>query len=412
MTLPVVKRVAYVLKRYPRYSETFVVNEILELERAGVDLHIFSLRYPEDGHFQDAISRVRAPVTYLTSTGLKVSEFWASQVRLADEIPETWTTLEEHHELEARHLYQAIRLALEIRRLDIGHIHAHFATEATAIARAAAAFSQIRYSFTAHAKDIFHESVDPAELTKKIRDASAVVTVSEFNREFLGKRRPEFTNSIVRIYNGLDLERFPYDDPTSRPPTILAVGRLVEKKGFNDLVDACHLLNEAGSKFRCEIVGKGELEDALRKQIADLGLESRVHLVGARPQADVIERIRAAALLAAPCVTGADGNRDGLPTVLLEAMALGTPCVSTDVTGIPEAIRHDETGLAVRSNDVRALAAAMQQLLDDESLRVRLARRARQHIETNFDVRRNSRDLQRVLTHSLPAVATQSGRSV
>jgi glycosyltransferase involved in cell wall biosynthesis len=394
--------VAYVLKRYPRYSETFVVNEILELERAGARLQIFSLRHTEDGHFQDAISRVRAPVTYLASTGLKAAELWATMNRVRAALPGAWRAMEALHDLEARHLYQALRLAEEARRLGITHLHAHFATEATTIARAASRIAGIPYSFTAHAKDIFHESVDAAELGRKIGDACAVVTVSDFNRRYLERFDSVDSGSIVRIYNGLDLDRFQFSDPATRSPFVLAIGRLVPKKGFACLIDACALLRDRGRPFRCAIVGVGALDAALRERVRSLALEEYVRMVGARPQSEILDWIRRAAVLAAPCVEAEDGNRDGLPTVLLEAMALGTPCVSTEVTGIPEALIDDVTGLAVPQHDAQALAEALARLLDDGALRSRLARQARAHVELHFDVARNVVQLRELFDRGRP----------
>ena len=164
----------------------------------------------------------------------------------------------------------------------------------------------------------------------------------------------------------------------------------MEKKGFNVLVTACAELNKRGVDFECDIAGTGEHEAALREQITTLNLGQRVRLLGPLPQREIISLVQGSAALAAPCVVGADGNRDGLPTVLLEAMALGTPCVSTDVTGIPEVVRHEQTGLLVPQQDAAALADALQRLLQNAALRVQLATAARQLIEAEFDITRNT----------------------
>ncbi len=169
------------------------------------------------------------------------------------------------------------------------------------------------------------------------------------------------------------------------PGRIMFAGRLVEKKGFGDLLEACALLASQGRRFECRIVGGGALEAELRESVARLGLDHVVTLVGPVSQEIVREEISAAAVLAAPCIVGVDGNRDGLPTVLLEAMALGTPCVATDVTGIPEVVKDGRTGLAVAQHDPAALACALGRLLDDSDLRVRLATAARTLIEQRFD---------------------------
>ncbi|MGH9882586.1 MAG: glycosyltransferase family 4 protein, partial [Pyrinomonadaceae bacterium] len=276
------------------------------------------------------------------------------------------------------------------------HLHSHFATSATTVARLAARFAALPYSFTAHAKDIFHESVRHDDLERKLTDAAAIVTVSDFNLQFLRDTYASAAARVERIYNGLDLEQFSFEAPDARPPRIVAVGRLVEKKGFVDLVQACAILKQRGLGFSCSIVGTGPLQAELQEQITRLDLESCVELLGPRPQAEVICLVQEACALAAPCVVGEDGNRDGLPTVLLEAMALGTPCISTDVTGIPEVIRNDETGLIVPQRDPSSLAGALTKLIASSQLCVRLATSARQLIESEFDVNRNAALLRRL----------------
>jgi glycosyltransferase involved in cell wall biosynthesis len=218
---------------------------------------------------------------------------------------------------------------------------------------------------------------------------------------------------VYRIYNGLDLDRFSYEAPHHRPPRIIAVGRLIEKKGFEDLIDACALLAQQGRQFQAEIIGAGPLAADLRARINRLDLKGWVDLLGPRPQAEVIRHVRAAAAFAAPCVVGQDGNRDGLPTVLLEAMALGTPCVSTDVTGIPEVLHHGLTGLCVPQRDPAALAAALARLLDDSVLRGRLAAEARELIEAEFNVYRNTAQLRQLFLATVPsAIESEAGDGV
>ncbi len=394
-------RVAYVLKRYPRYSETFIVNEILAHEAAGQELRIVSLYPPSDSHFQDALARVRAPVTYLTAERLKTASFWETLQGAQARLPGVTAGLELTRGEDVRHVYQALRLAVLAQQEGITHFHAHFGTAATSVARLAASFAGLGYTFTAHAKDIFHESVDPEDLRRKLEDAAAVVTVSDYNLAFLRDHYGR-TARLQRIYNGMDLSLFPYAEPRGRPPHIVAVGRLVEKKGFGDLVEACAVLAERGRDFRCLVIGTGPLEAELRAQVMRLGLTGKVQLLGPRPQRELAAFLQGAAAFAAPCVVGADGNRDGLPTVLLEAMALGTPCVSTDVTGIPEILRHEETGLRVPQRRPEKLADALSRLMADASLRVRLARRARALVERDFDITRNAAALREVFAAAQP----------
>jgi glycosyltransferase involved in cell wall biosynthesis len=383
-------RVGYVVRRYPRYSETFVVREILAHEAAGAVIDIFSLRPPNDTHFQEAISRVRAPVTYLPSDGLRDEDFWAALEQASEVLPGIWSALRTARGEAARNVYQAILLACAVRLKGMEHLHAPFGNDGASVARLAARFAGVPYSFTARAKDIFHESARADDLRRKLSEASAVVTISDFNLQYLRATYGGAAAHVCRIYNGLDLDEFPYAAPHNRSPRVVAIGRLVPKKGFDDLVDACAILASRGISFHCQIIGGGELDCALRDQIASLGLDGLVELLGPRPEREVTQCIRGAAVLAAPCVIGPDGDRDGLPNVLFEAMALGTPCVSTDVTGIPEVVRDGETGLLVPQHDPDALATAIVRLLSDSALRVQLAGRARRLIEAEFDARRNA----------------------
>ena len=383
-------KIAYIVKRYPRFSETFIVNEILAHEAAGSSLEIFSLGTCTDTHFQNAISLVRAPVTYLPAEAPKSADLWRILQQAAATLPGGWAALEAVRGQGIREVNQALVLALHAHERGITHLHAHVATSPATIARMAARFAGISHSFTAHAKDIFHESVDANDLARKLQGAGAVITVSDYNLAYLRDQFGDNARSVVRLFNGIDLTLFPYAEPVSRPPLIAAVGRLVEKKGFDVLVAACAELARRGVDFHCEIAGTGEMETALAEQISSVNLHTQVRLIGPRPLREIISLVQGSAVLAVPCVVGADGNRDGLPTVLLEAMALGTPCVSTDVTGIPEVLRDNETGLLTPQRDPLALADALQRLLKDAALRVRLATAARKQIEAEFDITRNA----------------------
>ena len=186
-------------------------------------------------------------------------------------------------------------------------------------------------------------------LARKIADAAFTITVSDYNLAHLREQYPAEA-PVYRIYNGLDLEQFPYHAPENRPPHLLAVGRLVEKKGFPDLIDAIAALRERGINCTCDIIGDGNQRETLAAHIARLHLEDRVRLLGNRSQAEVKNHIRQAAMLIAPSIISADGDRDGLPTILVEAMALGTPCISTNIVGIPELVRDGDTGLLAPPN--------------------------------------------------------------
>lgn len=381
-------RVGYVLKMYPRFSETFVLTEMLALEAAGTDLRVFSLRHPNDGRFHPALGDLRAPVTYLPAR-LRPSELWTLLRTRRAQLPGLGEHLGLLLSVSPDEAGAAVELAARARDDGLTHLHAHFGSTATTVARVAARLAGIGYSFTAHAKDIFHEEVVADDLAAKLREARFVVTVSDFNLSHLRQRFGADAATVVKLYNGLDLRSFGFD-ARARTRRVVAVGRLVEKKGFDDLLRAAALLRDAGRPVPVDIAGAGAEEARLRDLTADLGLTGLVTFHGALPQHQVRELVVSAAVFAAPCVVGPDGNRDGLPTVLLESMALGTPVVSTPVTGIPEAVLDGDTGLLVGEADPRALAEAIDRLLVDTALADRLARAARTHVEHHFDTVRNS----------------------
>ena len=396
-------RVAYILKMYPRFSETFILNEILELERRGVELDIFSLKKPDDGRFHADLSRVNARVTYVPARPLRQ---WSSTGSAHREVcrwdPARYSRLLLRSARRRRmgalkRFDQAVYIAPRLRRAGIDHVHAHFASSATSVALYLNRLANVSYSFTAHAKDIFHEQVGQESLRRKLRESRFVVTVSDHNVNVLTALEQEA--NITRIYNGLDLNRFKRNGTAViDPPLVLAVGRLVEKKGFRDLIVACDLLRKSGRRFRCMIVGKGELKGELEELVLQLGLGDVVDLPGPLPREALLDLYPKASVFAAPCVVGKDGNRDGLPTVLIEAMALGVPVVATPVTGIPELVMHEKTGLIVPEHDPEALAGAIHRLLTTHRVGVeRLSTAARQRVESHFDVRANVGHLHELL---------------
>ncbi|WP_295901379.1 glycosyltransferase family 4 protein [uncultured Vibrio sp.] len=386
-------RVAYIVKRYPRYSETFIVNEILAHEKAGINIHIYALLPPQDTHFQDIISKVKAPVTYLSAKAERASHFWKVQKNAARQFPSMWSALAQFPQASAREALQALELALHISKKRITHLHAHFATTSTTVAQIASVITSTPFTFTAHAKDIFHQDNDFVLLKEKFQQAKLAITISDFNVHYLTNDLQVAASKIEKIYNGLDLTAFPFESPVQRPATICAIGRLVEKKGFADLIDACLILKNKDIQFQCEIIGDGELKALLAEQIEKLTISDMVKMYGSLPQTEVKQRLQKAAVFAAPCVIGDDGNRDGLPTVLLESMALGTPCVSTNVTGIPEVIINNETGLTAEQNDPESLALAIEKLLLHPELRLSLANNARKLIEQEFDIDINAESI-------------------
>ena len=405
------KKIAYILKMYPRFSETFIVNEILELERQGVDVRIYSLRKPDDGRFHARLARVRANVIYAPQyPQLEPERIRTAHKALKEAFPERYArtrayTAAKGHSYAIKRFLQAGYIAAHLLHHPVDAIHAHFATSATRVSNLVYRLCGTPYSFTAHAKDIFHESVSPDSLRAKMRDARFVITVSRYNQQYLQAMMNGETADIRCLYNGIDLTRFRPDYSVPRQPNlILGIGRLVEKKGFDVLIRACALLAERGVDFQCEIIGKGGQREALKALIQELGLQEQVRLLGPRPQDQVLVAYQEAALFALPCVVGNDGNRDGLPTVLLEAMATGMPVISTDLTGIPEIIDHDVNGLIVPQGDAVALADALEDLLGDPVRRERMGIAARFKVEQSFDVLKSVTRLHQWLAEPITAM--------
>lgn len=392
--LPRPPKVAYVLKRFPRLSETFVVNEVLALERLGVPVEIFSLREPRAEPRHEMLRALRAPTTYLPDKTALASCTVREGNAQGLGRPRALCELLADPRAEEDTLVglQASALAVLATRRGVTHLHAHFGTGATRVAMLASRLSGLPYSFTAHAKDIYHEDVVHAALAEKISGARFVVTVSDFNRRYLAERfGPALGGRVVRLYNGLDLERFtPHPGAATEPCLVLAVGRLVEKKGFAHLLKACALLRDRCIPVRCLIVGEGPERGALVERIHALALEGVVTLAGAQPQEQLLETMRRATVLALPCVVSANGDRDGLPTVLLEALALGLPTVSTTLPGIEEIIPDRSTGRLVPPGDSTALADAIAEILQAPDLRQHLTRSGRARAEELFDIGKNS----------------------
>ncbi|WP_102159024.1 glycosyltransferase family 4 protein [Zhihengliuella halotolerans] len=401
------RRTGYVVKVYPRFSETFIVTEILAREAAGEQLRIFALRHTTDTRFHPELARVKAPVEFVPRA-VKATEAWqqiAEATATIDGFAERFARLlPELATHDAGEAQQAVALAVMARRASLTHLHAHFGSMSGRVSEIAAELAGITFSVTTHAKDLFHESVDAARLERMLERAHHMVTISRFNLDHLRATYPHLAHKVHLLYNGLELSRFPYRDPAA-PDGVLrvaAVGRLVEKKGFAHLIRVAARLQGEGLRIRVRLAGDGELADELAALVEDTA--APVELVGARTQEEVRALLDWADVFAAPCVVGADGNADGLPTVLLEAMAMGVPCVATAVTGIPEAISDGETGLLLAPGDDEALAAALRSLATDAD-RVALARSARRLIESRFDSSRQGRALAGLEDHPAPRAA-------
>ncbi len=389
-------QLGYLLRMYPRFSQTFVVNEILELERQGAHLRICSLRAPTDGVFHASIARVRARADYLPELLAAAPRRFAAALtrRWRKDRSGTWQALRQwlrHRSVSLLELAQAALVCRWAEKHDIRHLHVHFGTQEATVAMLARLMGGPTYSLTLHAFDIFRDNVDRALLAEKINHSAFTVTVCESNRRFLTQQVPGVEAAKVRVnYNGLDLTHFEPAPLEQRDPTLIfAVGRLIEKKGFVHLVRAAAELIRQGVDLRCEIAGDGPLRSQLKAEIRTLGVQDRVRLLGPLPQQQVREKLRQARVLVAPCVPAADGNIDATPTVLLEALACACPAISTRLSGIPEIIEDGTSGLLVEPGDEAALAAAIRRVLTDDALARSLAEAGRARACERFDIRHN-----------------------
>lgn len=405
-------RVAYLIKCFPRLSETFILHEVLELERQGLDLRIYSLLEPS-GKVNQAASDVRSPITYVPrGFPWGLLGLLAGVARRFLKNPFAFLAISAaalvrfHHPATVKQLCLAAYIANQLERDGITHIHAHYANTPATVALLAHRFTGIPFSFTAHAKDIY---LSPrASLAYKMRQARYVVTCNGHGQRYLESLLGQGDEVTVhRIYHGLDLRGLRSDDtgvatPLARP-LILSVARLVEKKGLPYLLQACRDLLDQGYDFDCRIVGEGPLRPVLERQIRDLALADRVQLWGSETHERVIEMYRRATVMVLPSIVAENGDRDGIPNVLVEALYMGAPVVSTPVSGIPELINSEENGLLVPERDGTALAGAMARILDDPLLREHLAAAGRQTVLSRFDMATNTKSLLRLLVSQEPA---------
>lgn len=394
------QKIAYVLTCFPTLTETFIKQELQELERQGVELHIFSLTKPSNVEGAKAIWNGRARVTYISQYSklrllvYTIKYFLKTPLRFISLFIMGITGRYPLKTLMGC-IFCATFIAETLEREQVTHLHAHFAAESTTVAQFTHVLTDVPYSFTAHAYDIY---LAPAKaLASKINMARFVVAVTAYNQRYLANLVPERVSKRIHcIYNGLNLDMFPAHSSGAqlrKPPLILAVSRLVEKKGLFYLVQACSILAKQGYEFTCSIVGDGPLRQELEQKIGEMQLSDRIVLQGAQTHEQVLELYQKATMMALPCIISKNGDRDGLPTVLIEAMCTGTPVVSTSVSGIPELLTSEVNGLIVPPEGSIALAHALARLLDDRVLCQRLALAGHQTVLERFDIVSNIKSL-------------------
>lgn len=393
-------RLTYVIGTYPLPTTTFIDREIDSLGRAGVDVRVISIRRPAQ-ELSGPQLRLRDRVRYVLP--VRPGELLGSHLAFLCSRPVAYLrtlgylATRPHPSVRARirtigHFGIGVHVARLIRDgRPNDHIHAHFVDRAALVALVAGRLLRMPFSATAHAVDIY---VDPVLLEEKVAGAKFVATCTRYNEEHLTRTLNGAASGRLRcIYHGLDARVYRrHARPRSRP-LVLAVGQLKEKKGLRYLLEACRALIDDGLEFDCEIVGDGPLRSELEATIDRLRLRDRVALLGSMPHDAVIRKYAEASIFVLPCVLGSNGDRDGVPNAILEAMAMELPVVSTHLSGIPEAVEDGESGILVPPADAAALAEAIRRVLSDDDLLVRLGRAGRRKVEETFDVDTNVRRL-------------------
>lgn len=393
---------AVLVHEFPKLSETFVLGDLLALEAAGVRLRVFSLRRPQGELAQDEIARLRAKVDYLPEiTGRQgqllvrasgAALFFRGPAQFSRGLAEIYAS----PDFSRLRLRQALLLAHRLDQLGAPPLYVHFAHRPGTVGRYAALLLGIRFAISAHAVDIW---TSPAkDLRAKVRDAEVVLTCYREAQEYLGSLAGSHT-PVELVYHGVEIPPVSARRE-STPPVVFAVGRLIEKKGYDTLLDAASRLVERSVAFRVLIAGDGPLWPTLQRRINELGLGEHVRFLGPLNRAELEPYFAEASVFALPCRVAPDGNRDGLPNTLLEAMARGLPVVSTTLPSIREAIPDASCGLLVDPGDDAALADALDRLLADPELRRELGGAARRRVAEAFD-----RELFATRVHSVLSAA-------
>ncbi len=400
--------IAYLVSRFPKITETFILYEMQALEAQGAQIELFPLvrerepvrhteaeKWMERAHYSPILGRavLKSQVYWLLRSPLRLLGLWAHAL---------WG-----HRGSRKYLLRAAAALLlaghfgrQMQALGIQHIHAHWATHTALAAFAIRRLTGIPYSFTAHAHDIY---VERMMLAQKIREARFVVTISDHNRRLLCELYGEEAAKKVRLVRcGTDTSVFiPGEngrEESSAPFRIVCVGALEEKKGQTYLIEACRLLARRGFPLECLLIGDGELRPALQAQIRAAGLEEKVKLLGTQPRERVSALLKEAQVVVMPSIRLKNGKMEGIPVALMEALAVEAPVVASAISGIPELVVDGETGLLVPERDPSALAQAIASLQRNPRLGRRLGKNGRKKVLAEYDLVKNTRSLYSLLT--------------
>jgi len=400
-------RVAYVVSLFPKLSETFILRELVELRRRGHEVTILSLKKERESLDQEEAASLLSSTLYprygwpalaalLHYLAYRPVALFAIVLRVA-------AAHLGHPVLMLRSLGLiplSLQLSREVRRRRIEHLHAHWATYPALSAWIISRLTGVPFSVTGHAHDLL---LPNPMLPVKVRDSAFFATVSEYNRSLLIQQCGKVALEKVRLIRcGIPLQSYPFAParPAGSPPLVVSVGRLVDYKGFDVLIRACAGLRDSGTPVRCVIMGDGPEGPRLAALVQQLRLDGLVRLEGGRRQGEVAALMARADIFALACRPGRDGLHDGIPVVLMEAMALGIPVISTKLSGIPELVVDNRTGLLVAPGDAGHLQAAIVRLIGDAALAEELRRNGREMIEKEFE-----------LEHAIDQLAAELARS-
>ncbi len=412
-----------ILKGYPRISETFISNEILLLEAHGFRIRIFSMRSPREAFTHASVNRIKARVDYLPETifsrrlpalcGHNLLQAARHPSRYAAALKMAWRRWRRTRKSATiKHLLQAGYLCSKLLRgSGCLHLHAHFAHSPASVAFFSHLLSGLPFSFTAHAKDIY--TSNPRQLAEKAAAARFVATCTDYNRRHLGQITNGSGTPIYLAYHGIDLELFraPAREAAPAPPyAILTVARMTPKKGLVTVYRALRQLKDQGVAFRHTLIGDGEQRPEIEALRQGLGIEAETRLLGTLPHEVVCRCFRAADLFVLGCEQAADGDRDGIPNVILESMAMGVPVVATAFSAIPEAIRSGHNGILVEPGRPGLLAAAMRNVLESSALRRTLMANGLEAVRRRFDNRALVGELASIYRRHAGPVAPDPGR--
>ena len=386
-------RLGYLYSRYPVLSQTFCDTEMLELERRGFDLVIASMYPPKTPVRHEYLARFRAPVHYAPEK--PALEKLVKRAKRQSRWPEA--LIAEHERKYGADYKAALRARNALffvdlfEREQVSHFHVHFANRAAHTALFVKAISGIPFSVTAHGQDFMIDLGNEELLREICATAEFTAAETDYSRDLLAARCPASAGKIVRIYNGIELKKFARPLAAARPPgpiRMLSVGRLVEFKGFDVLIDACAELRRAGADFSCEIIGDGPLREELHARAAEKNLAEAVLFSGEQSQSRVLSALTACDIFVLAAIVDSRGASDVFPTVIAEAMTSAKPVVSTTVAGIPELVAQNETGLLVAPREPQALALALRRLIDDAELRADFGQAGRERMERHFTIER------------------------